>query len=64
MIESETTVGRTLGALSAFTDRTTISSLGQWEDAHAGSLTRRNPNYNSFKQPVPSDPWKVVEGEA
>ena len=53
MVESETTVGQALGALSAFTDTTTISSLGQWGDSHARVSPKRNPNYNSFEQPAP-----------
>ena len=53
MVESETTVGQTLGALSAFTDPTTISSLGQWCDSDAESLTKKESELQQLRSASP-----------
>jgi ABC-type dipeptide/oligopeptide/nickel transport system ATPase subunit len=53
MVENETTVGQTLGTLSAFTDPTTISSLGQWGDSHVVSLTKKESELQQLRSASP-----------
>ena len=53
MVESETTVGQTLGTLSAYTDPATISSLGQWGDSHVESLAKKESELQQLRAASP-----------